>query len=113
MIRLARTNRSLIAEWWWTVDKWTLLMLVCLMIVGGVLALAASPAVAMRIHLPPFHFVYKQLAFFVPAIGVMIGVSLLNVRQVRRAAAIVFAVAFVLMALTPFSISRAPFTACV
>lgn len=101
MIRLARTNRSLIAEWWWTVDKWTLLMLVCLMIVGGVLALAASPAVAMRIHLPPFHFVYKQLAFFVPAIGVMIGVSLLNVRQVRRAAAIVFAVAFVLMALTP------------
>lgn len=101
MIRLARTNRSLIAEWWWTVDKWTLLMLVCLMIVGGVLALAASPAVAMRIHLPPFHFVYKQLAFFVPAIGILIGVSLLNVRQVRRAAALVFAVAFVLMALTP------------
>lgn len=66
MIRLARTNRSLMAEWWWTVDKWTLLLLVCLMIVGGVLALAASPAVAMRIHLPPFHFVYKQLAFFVP-----------------------------------------------
>lgn len=31
----------------------------------------------------------------------MIGVSLLNVRQVRRAAALVFAVAFVLMALTP------------
>ncbi|MBO6633278.1 putative lipid II flippase FtsW [Parvibaculum sp.] len=101
MIRLARTNRSLMAEWWWTVDKWTLLLLVCLMIVGGVLALAASPAVAMRIHLPPFHFVYKQLAFFVPAIGVLIGVSLLNVRQVRRAAALVFAVAFVLMALTP------------
>ncbi|MEQ9153236.1 MAG: putative lipid II flippase FtsW [Parvibaculum sp.] len=101
MIRLARTNRSLIAEWWWTVDKWTLLMLVCLMIVGGVLALAASPAVAMRIHLPPFYFVYKQLAFFVPAIVVLIGVSLLNVRQVRRAAALVFAVAFVLMALTP------------
>lgn len=101
MIRLARTNRSLIAEWWWTVDKWTLLMLVCLMIVGGVLALAASPAVAMRIHLPPFYFVYKQLAFFVPAIVVLVGVSLLNVRQVRRAAALVFAVAFVLMALTP------------
>ncbi len=101
MIRLARTNRSLIAEWWWTVDKWTLLMLVCLMIVGGVLALAASPAVAMRIHLPPFHFVYKQLAFFIPALGILIGVSLLNVRQVRRAAALVFAVGFVLMALTP------------
>ncbi|PKQ04641.1 MAG: cell division protein FtsW, partial [Alphaproteobacteria bacterium HGW-Alphaproteobacteria-11] len=76
MIRLARTNRSLAAEWWWTVDKWTLLCLVCLMVLGTVLALAASPAVAMRIDLPPFHFVYRQMAFFLPALAVMIGVSL-------------------------------------
>lgn len=100
MIRLARTNRSLMAEWWWTVDKWTLLGLLCLMLLGGVLALAASPAVAMRIHLPPFHFVYRQMVFFLPALAVLIGVSLLNVRQVRRLAAVVFAAAFVLMALT-------------
>ncbi len=100
MIRLARTNRSQIAEWWWTVDKWTLFALFCLMLIGGVLALAASPAVAMRIHLPPFHFVYRQLFFFVPTIAVMIGVSLLNVRQVRRLAAITFFIAFTLMLLT-------------
>lgn len=100
MIRLARTNRSAIAEWWWTVDKWTLLGLFSLMMLGAVLALAASPAVAMRINLPPFHFVYRQLAFFLPAIVVMIGVSLLNLRMVRRVAAIVFAVSFVLMGLT-------------
>ncbi|MGB3810504.1 MAG: putative lipid II flippase FtsW [Parvibaculum sp.] len=100
MIRLARTNRSRIAEWWWTVDKWTLFGLFCLMLIGGVLTLAASPAVAMRIHLPPFHFVYRQMFFLIPTIGVMIGVSLLNVRQVRRLAAIVFLVAFTLMTLT-------------
>ena len=100
MIRLARTNRSLAAEWWWTVDKWTLLGLVCLMVLGTVLALAASPAVAMRIDLPPFHFVYRQMAFFLPALAVLIGVSLLNVRQVRRLAALVFAAALMLMVLT-------------
>ncbi len=100
MIRLARTNRSAIAEWWWTVDKWTLFGLFSLMMLGAVLALAASPAVAMRINLPPFHFVYRQLVFFVPAIAIMIGVSLLNLRMVRRLAAIVFAGAFVLMLLT-------------
>lgn len=100
MIRLARTNRSAIAEWWWTVDKWTLFGLFSLMLLGGLLTLAASPAVAMRINLPPFHFVYRQLAFVLPAIGIMIGVSLLNLRMVRRVAAIVFAVSFVLMALT-------------
>ncbi len=100
MIRLARTNRSQIAEWWWTVDKWTLFGLFCLMLIGGVLTLAASPAVAMRIHLPPFHFVYRQMFFLLPTIATMIGVSLLNVRQVRRLAAIVFLISFSLMALT-------------
>lgn len=102
MIRLARTNRSQIAEWWWTVDKWTLFGLFCLMLIGGVLTLAASPAVAMRIHLPPFHFVYRQMFFLLPTIATMIGVSLLNVRQVRRLAAIVFLISFSLMALTLF-----------
>jgi cell division protein FtsW len=100
MIRLARTNRSHIAQWWWTVDKWTLFGLFSLMLVGGVLALAASPAVAMRIHLPPFHFVYRQLFFFLPAIATIIGVSLLNVKQIRRLAALVFLVSFSLMILT-------------
>ncbi|MCF8470935.1 MAG: putative lipid II flippase FtsW [Parvibaculum sp.] len=100
MIRFARTNRSLIGEWWWTVDKWTLFGLLCLMLLGGVLALAASPAVATRIHLPPFHFVYRQMVFLVPAIAIMLGVSLLNVRQVRRLAAFVFAVGYCLLILT-------------
>lgn len=100
MIRLARTNRSHIAQWWWTVDKLTLFGLFSLMLIGGVLALAASPAVAMRIHLPPFHFVYRQLFFFMPAVATIIGVSLLDVRQVRRLAALVFVTAFTLMILT-------------
>ncbi len=100
MIRLARTNRSHIAQWWWTVDKWTLFSLFSLMAIGGVLALAASPAVATRIHLPPFHFVYRQMFFFLPAIGTIVGVSLLNVRQVRRLAAVIFLVSFSLMILT-------------
>ncbi|HEY4344638.1 MAG TPA: putative lipid II flippase FtsW [Parvibaculum sp.] len=102
MIRLARTNRSQIAEWWWTVDKWTLFGIFCLMLIGGVLTLAASPAVAMRIHLPPFHFVYRQMFFLIPTTATMIGVSLLNVRQVRRVAAIVFLIAFSLMVMTLF-----------
>lgn len=100
MIRLARTNRSMLAEWWWTVDKWTLAGLFSLMLLGGVLALAASPAVAMRINLPPFHFVYRQIIFLIPSIAILIGVSLLNVRQVRRLAAFVFAASFVFMCLT-------------
>ncbi|MDE1173440.1 MAG: putative lipid II flippase FtsW [Parvibaculaceae bacterium] len=100
MISLSRTNRGAIAEWWWTVDKWTLLALILLMVVGAVLTLAASPAVAMRIHLSPFHFVYRQAIFYPPAIAILIGVSLLPVRQVRRVATMVFLIAYVLMVMT-------------
>src|SRR3546814_16290074 len=67
---------------------------------SDLLTLAASPAVAMHIHLPPFHFVYRQMFFLLPTTATMIGVSLLNVRQVRRLAAILFLISFSLMALT-------------
>lgn len=100
MIRLARTNRTPLSEWWWTVDRWTLLAIAGLIIVGIVLSLAASPAVAQRLGLPGFHFVYRQMIFLLPAVAVLAGVSMLNVKQVRRLAAGVFAASFLLMAAT-------------
>ncbi|MGK2742361.1 putative lipid II flippase FtsW [Tepidicaulis sp. LMO-SS28] len=97
MIRLARTNRTPWSEWWWTVDRWTLVAIAGLIIIGILLSLAASPAVAQRLGLPGFHFVYRHLVFLVPAILVLVGTSMLNVKQVRRLAAIVLAVSLVLM----------------
>lgn len=90
MIRLSRANRSAIAEWWWTVDRLTVVAILALIAVGVVLTLAASPAVANRLSLNAFHFVYRQAVFLVPAIIIIFGVSLLKARQVRRLAALVF-----------------------
>jgi cell division protein FtsW len=100
MMRLSRTNRTPISEWWWTVDRWTLLAIGGLIVLGIVLSLAASPAVAQRLNLPNFHFVYRQMIFLVPALVILIGVSMLSVRQVRRLALIVFGGAFFLMLAT-------------
>ncbi|NIJ41000.1 cell division protein FtsW [Parvibaculum indicum] len=100
MMRLSRTNRTALAEWWWTVDRLTLLAIGLLISLGMVLTLAASPAVAMRLHYPPFHFVYKQLLFLVPSIAILVGTSLLTVKQIRRLAAFVFIGAFGTMILT-------------
>ncbi len=100
MMRLSRTNRTALAEWWWTVDRLTLLAIGLLISLGMVLTLAASPAVAMRLHYPPFHFVYKQLLFLLPSIAILVGVSLLTVKQIRRLAVFVFAGAFAAMILT-------------
>ncbi|MEQ9143745.1 MAG: putative lipid II flippase FtsW [Parvibaculaceae bacterium] len=100
MIRLSRANRSAIAEWWWTVDRLTVVAILALIAVGVVLTLAASPAVANRLSLNAFHFVYRQAVFLVPAIIIIFGVSLLKARQVRRLAALVFFGGLALMVAT-------------
>ena len=97
MIRLSRANKSQLAEWWWTVDRWTVLAILALISLGVVFTLAASPAVANRLSLDTFHFVYRQAVFLVPALLIMFGVSFCDARQVRRLAGLVFFGGLVLM----------------
>ncbi len=84
MIALNRTDRSAIAQWWWTADRWLLAIVGALITLGLVFSLAASPAVAERIGLDPFHFVYRQLTFVAPALLVILCVSLLKLRDLKR-----------------------------
>jgi len=96
MMQFARTDRSELSRWWWTVDRWTLASLVSLMALGAILMLAASPAAGGRIDLPSFHLANRQLLLLGPAFAVMIGVSLLSPRWVRRVAVIGLACALLL-----------------
>lgn len=99
---VSRAQRTPFAEWWWTVDKLTLVASGALMLAGVVLSLAASPPVAARLGLDPFYFVNRHILYLLPAIGVMLTVSFLDPHQVRRLAVIVFFASVVLVALTPF-----------
>jgi cell division protein FtsW len=92
-----RSDRSAVAEWWRTIDRWFLAAFIALIGFGVVLSFAASPTVAERIGLDAFHFVERHALFLIPAIGVMIGVSFLDARQIRRLALIVLVVSVVLM----------------
>lgn len=98
MSSFTRADNSLLSLWWWTIDRWVLAALVLLASVGAVLTLAASPAVAERIGLDTFHFVHRQFIFLSLGLAVMLGVSLLSPRGVRRLAVIVFAGAVLGMA---------------
>jgi cell division protein FtsW len=97
MALLSRTDRSLIANWWWTVDRWSLAAILSLIVAGLFLSLAASPAVAARIGLEPFYFVYRQLSFVAPSLIAIVGISLFTPRDVRRFALVLYFVSLALM----------------
>lgn len=97
---LSREERTPLSEWWWTVDRLQLAAIIALMLAGIILSLAASPPVAVRIGLDPFHFFNRHVMFLGPAFMVMIAVSFLSPKQIRRSALIVFAVSVVLIVMT-------------
>jgi cell division protein FtsW len=98
----SRAQPTPLSEWWRTIDRLTLAALSALMLGGIVLCLAASPPVAARIGLDPFHFVDRQVLFLIPAIAVLIGTSFLSPRDIRKLAVVVFLVSLVLVAATPY-----------
>ncbi len=99
---LSRAQRTPFGEWWWTVDRLTLAAIGALMLAGVVLSLAASPPVAARLGLDPFFFVNRHIAYLFPAIAVMLGVSFLNPRQIRRLSLVIFALSIIMVAATPY-----------
>jgi cell division protein FtsW len=100
MSALQRTDTSLLGRWWWTVDRWTLAAIAILLACGGVMTLAASPAVAERIDVGLFHFVKRQAVFLSLAALTIIGVSLMSPKGICRLAILTTLGALVLMLMT-------------
>lgn len=87
----SRTNKSFLSRWWWTVDRGLLALISAIIIYGVVLVMAASPPVAMRIGLDEYHFFIRHLIVLVPSVIIMLAISLLDVRNIWRLAAIMMA----------------------
>lgn len=96
-MKISRADRSIVTEWWFTVDRMLLAAILLLAGSGLVLSLAASPAVALKKGLHAFHFVERHAAFSVIGIGIMLAVSMMQARMIRRLSLIVFLAALVLM----------------
>jgi cell division protein FtsW len=101
-LAFARTDTSVIGRWWWTVDKWMLVAVTMLALIGAILTLAASPPVAVRIGYDPLYFVRRELFYLPLALVIMLAVSLMEPRGVRRVSVLVFVVALALLVLTPY-----------
>ncbi|MDW8445450.1 MAG: putative peptidoglycan glycosyltransferase FtsW [Acetobacteraceae bacterium] len=101
MTVLARNDGSRLGRWWFTVDRWLLATIALLIVIGMLSSLAASPAVAERLGLDAFAFVRRQMLFLPLAAALMLGVSLLGPRSIRRLALAGFVVSLALTFAAP------------
>lgn len=101
-MRLTRTDRSLIAEWWFSVDRPMLGALLLLMGVGAVVSLAASPAAAHKIGLEPLYFFKRHLLYLLPALVLLLSASMLSPKLIRRAGLVLFGGGLILILLALF-----------
>ena len=98
-----RSDRSALGVWWWTVDRWMLGVVALLIAIGVVISFAASPAAAARMNISdPFHFAVRHCVFAAGAAVILISVSMLDVRNVRRAAFLIWLGAIAVMIALPF-----------
>lgn len=102
MFSFSRNSRSLLGNWWWTVDKVLLGLVSVLMIIGIFMTFSASPAVANRLHYGSFHYIYRQCIYVPVAFVIMIFLSMQNLKFVRRFASIGYLAAIFFMVLTLF-----------
>ncbi len=98
----SRTDKSLIGQWWWTVDRGLLFSSLFLLAIGIFLSFSSSPVVAKRIGANPYFFVYRHLIYVIPAVLTLFFFSLLSVRQMRLWCWAGFLISFILLILTPF-----------
>ncbi len=96
---MSRAERSPLADWWWTVDRGLLAGLGCLMVAGLVFLMGGGPPVAERIGLPTFYFLNRQAMYLAPTILLIIAVSFLSVRHIRRFALVTWLVGVALCVL--------------
>lgn len=92
-MKFSRADRSRLAEWWFTVDHVQLCAILILMGTGLVLSLAASPAVALKKGFPAYYFVERHIFFSLAGLVLMLAVSLLDPKAIRRLSLLVFGVA--------------------
>lgn len=98
----ARTDNSMLGRWWWTVDHWLLATVSFLLGIGFLLTMAASPAVAERLHLDSFYFVKRHAFYLIPVLLIIFFVSTMDLQKIRRFSFIVYSIGIFLLIVTYF-----------
>jgi cell division protein FtsW len=98
----ARSDRSRMGVWWWTTDHLLLGATAILILLGVMLSFGNSPAAAARMQMgDPFHFAVRQCLFAVGGAAILIAVSMMSPRGIRRISVVIYALAIGVMIALP------------
>ncbi len=93
----SRSERAVVTDWWLTVDRTLLALILTLALAGLTASLAASPQSAIHFKLEPFYFVKRHALGMAAALAIVFAVSLLNPAQIKRFALLLFGIGILLM----------------
>ena len=97
-----RTDRSRLGVWWWTTDHLLLGATAVLIVLGVLLSFGNSPAAAARMHIgDPFHFAVRQCLFAVGGGTILLAVSMMSPKGVRRISVVIYLIAIGVMVALP------------
>ena len=71
-------------RWWQSVDQWTLVATLSLIVIGLLLSMAASVPLAESNGLPSFYYVYRQAIYGLISFSLIIAISTVDLLLVRR-----------------------------
>ncbi len=82
-MKISRSDRSNLALWWWTIDRYLLTSFFILILFGIFLVMAASQHLAESLNIPSHYFTVRHLLFGALSIPIIIFFSVLNERQTK------------------------------
>lgn len=106
LTRFGRDNHSPLSIWFWEIDRVLLLFVTLLISIGLIAVAAASPAAAERysdasMRFDPLHYFWRQLAWVVLSVPVMLIVSAMPKELARRLALIGAVIFTLILAVVP------------
>lgn len=94
-------NIEVLLKWWRSVDKYLLTSFFVLIFFGIFFIFSATPVIAQKIGLNKFYFVWKHFLYMIPTISVMMFISLLDAKSIKRICVVIFFLSLILMLLVP------------
>ena len=82
-MNITRSDRSQLALWWWTIDRYLLTSFFILMMFGILLVMASSQHLAENLNKPSHYFTIRHILCGALSIPIIIFFSILNERQIK------------------------------